>query len=323
MSLDWFHCLYKYALAESTTPRIYGLFDQEEAVLGMFFCVVQKSDNTLYGMTNFYTMEFAPVSLSASTSLADAVALFVDYIASERPKWNKIDLRLMREELLDNINMFEILSDRNFSVPPFFMYDNWFLEVSGRDFESYYASRGSRLRNTIRRKENKLKKTHDYTIELVDKPGPEMVKATKDYETIYNSSWKKPEAFPEFSPQLIELCATLGFLRLGVLYIDSKPAAAQLWINTKTTAMIYKLAYDEEFSAFSAGSILSREMFRHAIDVDRVAEIDYGIGGENYKKDWMEGVRKFNGLLAFNKKTPTGLALSVVDSAKAFLKRFK
>ena len=200
------------------------------------------------------------------------------------------------------------------------MYDNWFLDVSDDDFDAYYAGRSSRLRNTIKRKEKKLQKLHGYNIELFVEPGPGLDKAIDDYVSVYNSSWKNPEPFPDFSRNLIELCARLGLLRLGILYIESRPAAAQLWITTADKALIYKLAYDSEYGEFSAGSILSREMFRRAIDIDNVREIDYGVGSENYKRDWMDSVRTLHGMVAFNTGTMGGLALSLVERAKRLVK---
>jgi CelD/BcsL family acetyltransferase involved in cellulose biosynthesis len=95
--------------------------------------------------------------------------------------------------------------------------------------------------------------------------------------------------------------------------VDGKPAAAQLWINTERTALIYKLSYDEQYRDFGVGSILSKELFRVAIDEDRVSEIDYGVGSEPYKKDWMASVRKIEGTEAYNQRTLMGMSLRVVQ----------
>ena len=72
---------------------------------------------------------------------------------------------------------------------------------------------------------------------------------------------------------------------------------------------------------FSPGSILSRELFRHALDVDRVEEMDYGVGSENYKKDWMSSVRRLEGMQAYNTSTITGLYRSGHRSVQDMVKR--
>jgi len=51
-----------------------------------------------------------------------------------------------------------------------------------------------------------------------------------------------------------------------------------------------------------------------------VREIDYGVGSENYKKDWMNSVREIGGIEAFNTRTAPGLWLAFVQKLKSVLK---
>jgi CelD/BcsL family acetyltransferase involved in cellulose biosynthesis len=106
---------------------------------------------------------------------------------------------------------------------------------------------------------------------------------------------------------LIRTCAQQGWLRLGICRVDGEPAAAQLWIVANGIASIYKLAYDEKFASLSIGSILTARLMRHAIDIDKVREIDYLTGDEPYKQDWMSHRRTRWGIVAFNLRSPRGL----------------
>ncbi|RDH44890.1 GNAT family N-acetyltransferase [Zooshikella ganghwensis] len=143
------------------------------------------------------------------------------------------------------------------------------------------------------------------------------------FVTVYNQSWKKPEPYPDFMPSFIRLCADLGILRLGVLTIGQQPAAAQLWITFQSTSIIYKLAYDEKYKVYSVGSILSHFMFKHSIDEDKVTLIDYGIGSEAYKRDWMRSVQNVQGVEAFNLRTVRGLGLASKQKVISLLKTAK
>ena len=48
-------------------------------------------------------------------------------------------------------------------------------------------------------------------------------------------------------------------------------------------------------------------MFDEMLDKDDVREVDYGIGGEPYKLEWMGSRRQGVGLIAFNLRTLPGL----------------
>ena len=195
--------------------------------------------------------------------------------------------------------------------------------TDGQAFEPYFARRPSQLRNTIKRRQKKLEKAHRFEIRVARNEGPELESLVQDFIHIYGLSWKEPEPFPDFIPALAGHCAKLGILRLGVLYASARPVAAQLWITSGGKAIIYKLAYDEQFAELGVGSILSKELFRIALDEDHVKEIDYGVGSESYKRDWMSSVRRIEGIEAFNRKSTKGLLMALVMHAKEAAKKMR
>jgi len=316
LTREWFTCLYDKALRDELTPRLYLVSDTRDQPLALFVCAVKPGERTLRSLTNFYSLAYAPVPL-APGPLVPLCEAFAAFVAAERPRWQTATLRLMDSRVLQDSGLAAALRRHGFRVREFFQYENWYLTVGDRDFATYYAGLSSRLRNTVKRKEKKLAKAHDYRIAIHTEPGPALQAATDDYIAIYNSSWKRPEPYPAFIPGLVDSAAALGILRLGVLHIDDRPAAAQLWLTSGGRAIIYKLAYDEAYAEYSPGSILSRELFRQAIDDDQVHEIDYGIGGEGYKKDWMSAVREIRGLQAHNTRTLQGAVLAGIEALKS------
>jgi CelD/BcsL family acetyltransferase involved in cellulose biosynthesis len=151
--------------------------------------------------------------------------------------------------------------------------------------------------------------------------GDGLESAVRAYEKIYNSSWKTPEPFPKFMPGLLRAFAKEGWLRLGVAYVDEEPAAAQVWFLANGVASIYKIAYDQKFKDLSVGSFLTMHMIRAAIDAEKVQEIDYLTGDDQYKRDWMSQRRERWGILAMNPRTPKGAAAIVRHVAGRFAKR--
>ncbi|WP_051311035.1 GNAT family N-acetyltransferase [Zooshikella ganghwensis] len=321
-SWQWFENLFNNALVhENEEPRIYFVLDSNQQPVVALFCLAQPSSRTLRSMTNFYSLAYGVVVLQSHCA-QQAISSLVEYITQEQPRWQKVELLLTQDHDLETTGFVTALKAKQFSVNAFFQYENWFLKLNGEDFTSYYQSLSSKLRNTIKRKEKKLAKEHSYDIKLI-KGGEALEQGIAGFVTVYNQSWKKPEPYPDFMPSFIRLCADLGILRLGVLTIGQQPVAAQLWITFQSTSIIYKLAYDENYKVYSVGSILSHFMFKHSIDEDKVTLIDYGIGSEAYKRDWMRSVQNVQGVEAFNLRTVKGLGLASKQKVISFLKTAK
>lgn len=176
---------------------------------------------------------------------------------------------------------------------------NWIADTAGLDFDSYWAKRPSKLRNSAKRKA----KAAGLEIAIHERFD---AAAWADYEEIYAASWKPEEGSMAFLKALAEQEGAAGTLRLGIAKKEGKPLAAQLWLVENGEATIHKLAYREDAKALSPGTILSMAMFRRALDEDRVTRIDYGTGDEPYKADWMDERRMLWRVRAYNKRTIAG-----------------
>ncbi len=189
---------------------------------------------------------------------------------------------------------------------------NWRIATEGMDFAAYWATRPGRLRSTAKRKA----KAAALDIAIHDRFD---AAAWADYEAVYRASWKPEEGSFPFLRALAEQEGAAGALRLGIASKDGKPVAAQLWLVENGEATIHKLAYTEEAKALSPGTILGEAMFRHVLDRDRVAIIDYGTGDEPYKADWMAERRTLWRLTASNPGTIRGL----LGAARALVGRVR
>ena len=73
----------------------------------------------------------------------------------------------------------------------------------------------------------------------------------------------------------------------------------------------------------SAGTVLSAHLFKHALDEDRVVEIDYLTGDDAYKQSWMTERRQRVGIIACNPRTPRGLMIGARELAGALKQRLQ
>ena len=191
---------------------------------------------------------------------------------------------------------------------------SWRIDTQGQDFDAYWAARPGKLRNTAQRKA----KAAGLDIEI-HRAFDEAAWAA--YESVYAASWKPEEGSPAFLRALAEQEGAAGALRLGVARKDGVALAAQLWLVERGTAWIHKLAYREDAKSLSPGTVLSMAMFRHVLDEDKVARIDYGTGDEPYKRDWMGERATLWRLEAFNLRSPRGLAGAARAALSALVRR--
>ncbi|WP_240964688.1 GNAT family N-acetyltransferase [Acidovorax sp. SRB_24] len=184
----------------------------------------------------------------------------------------------------------------------YFCFGNWYQTVPHGGFGAYWAQRPSALRHSVSRGRRRLTRAGEWRVDIHTGESSHLDCALSAYEAVYSQSWKQPEPCPAFMPGLVHTAARQGWLRLGVLWAGDQPLAAQVWLVHAHKANIYKLAYVQGQDRFSPGSVLTAALMQHAMDVDRVLEVDYLSGDDAYKRDWMAQRRERIGLMAFDRR---------------------
>lgn len=271
----------------------------------------------LDALSNYYSAHFEPI---VSPGLAPEMLgrELAQTIAAHR-EWSIIDVNPINPEAPWLLAFEEELRRSGLYRQRYFRFANWFLDVGGRSFDAYFATRPTRLRDTVRRKSAKLAKLDNVEI-LVPVAAGDMARALDDYDVVYRRSWKKPEPYFEFIREVVEAAGTRNEVRLGLIRVANRPVAAQIWFVRHGVASIFKLAHDSDFARYSVGSILTMHLMRHIIDVDGVSKVDYLSGDEPYKQNWMSDRRERGGLRAFRLTSPGG-ALGAAWSAAGRLAR--
>jgi hypothetical protein len=268
------------------------------------------------GLGNWYTLSFRPIftsEASASTKVALLTAL-ARRLASGPSKLSTI----MLSPVPDADGSVEIVV-KAFRRGGWFatsapIMANWTANISGKSFDQYWAERPGQVRSTHDRK---LKKS-GITVDIYTKFS---AKAWAEYEDIYDESWKGEEGSPAFLRAMFEHEGKAGALRLGIARLGGRAIAAQLWTVEGGSAIIHKLAYREDASEHSPGTILTTAMFRHVIDTDKVTLIDYGTGDDGYKADWMDTRNVLHQIDLYNVKTISGLFGALKAMVKGLFRR--
>jgi hypothetical protein len=315
LSLPWFRNLERTVLSSDEVVRIIGVerCEAEKAPAGALVLKSLRTSNrflsqvTINSLTTYYTSYFAPVIARTCQNVDEITRLLAREIGAIKPRWDVLDIRPVDLTLPAVGGFCTALDELGLRTQTYFCFGNWYLEVGARSYAEYFRDLPSVIRKNVPYYERRIGKIARTKINLYAKV-QDLEIAIRDYELVYNASWRDSEPYPSFVRGLITLAAEQGWLRLGLFYIDDEPAAAQLWIVQGNVASIYKVCYAEKFAKSSVGSVLTAHMLKHAIDVDRVEAVDYLSGDDAYKANWMSHRRERWGIMAFNPKTVWGAA---------------
>ena len=278
----WFDMLARHCFAgrEVLTPQ--ARIGDASAVLPL---VRDAEDGRLSALANYYSFSYAPV-FEGVEDAAVRDALVLQIAAGLRGSAGRISLY----PLIDNEGdaMPELLR-RAFACAGWIALltdqgGNYIVDLESQDFEAYWRTRPGALRASVRRKQRSGRYAYDIHRHLNDP-------LWQEYCAVYAASWKNAEPYPAMVRAVAEEAGARGCLRLGIARHDGHGVAAQLWTIEGDTACIHKIAHDNTEDSHSPGTLLSHHMFAHMIDVEKVSRIDYGTGGNAYKRDWMERER--------------------------------
>ncbi|MGB5078062.1 MAG: GNAT family N-acetyltransferase [Sphingorhabdus sp.] len=277
--LDWLDALHRLALRDKPPLFLRAHDGQAEAWLPL----LQQRTHQHGALANWYNFTWRPI-FADNYDEVTRMALLRQLALTARERSRRLTLSPVPDEDGSATQLATAFEQTGWVVSVEPCDENHYLEVKGRSFDEYWATRPSQLKNTVKRKGKKgivsIRIEREFSAE-----------SWHDYEKVYARSWKPEEGSPEFLKQLAIRESAAGCLRLGLAYIDGKPAAAQFWTVENGTALIHKLAHDDRHLAASPGTLLSAALFQHVIDIDKVDVVDFGTGSDAYKRDWMEAVR--------------------------------
>ena len=305
--IDWFGLTAAHVLAGVPLVAIRARTGDGTAWL----ILADRGGRRAEAYASWYTLAFAPL-FAPGTAAAARPVLLAAIAHALRPHFDTIALTALRAEDAT-------LVARAFGASGWWATEgapviNWTAYVAGADFDSYWQDRPSRLRNTVRRKG----KASTLTLEVIDRFDPLVWTA---YEEVYGASWKPAEGSPNFLRGLAEMEGAAGTLRLGIARSEGRAVACQVWTVEYGVATIHKLAHLEAERTQSPGTLLSKAMFHYVIERDRPVLINFGIGDDAYKADWMSERRMLHRLTLYNRRSMGGLARAARAAGAALMEK--
>lgn len=325
-SCDWFKTLYEATTEAGTQLLIFGVEEQNKALGIMFMTQTRKRQGLfmikkLSSLTNIYSVTYAPLLNCEEKTELEILQKIIKKIRVHTQKWNIITFRNIDKSSSLFNKLCELLNNSNYSVHTFFCHKNWYEYTKNTDFDTYLSKRKSKMKSNHRRRLKKISNDLGKPEFQLYSKFDNIEYAIKEFNNIYALSWKGQEKHPEFIEKIIRMAAAKNILRLGLYSANGRTLAAKITFATKTCGHMYKTAYDPKYRKYGAGTAINMFMIEHLLNVDKVELLDFGIGNETYKSDFMETSKERWGITAYNKNTIPGYLYGLYYEARQFAKK--
>lgn len=305
LSYEWMEGLWR-AHFGSDTPLTVILRDEHEEVVGLVPMFRRRRSRMrlpvrqLLPLSTLYSTR-GGLALSAGTATVEALLDALEQVG----EWDSFELHVERGSALDrllceaaNANGYRISRARYESAP--------FTTLDGT-FEDYLSEKSGNFRSNLRRKTKKLHNKFSYTIKIYTSP-EEAEKAVQEIIDIDKNSWKEKEGTAISSRNETEalyknLAKNLSkseWLRIYIMYIDSKPIAFDYGVLFHNNYFMLKTSYIESMSDYSPGIVLRGKVLEDLFEIG-AKEHDFMWGVEHYKMQWSNGIREYDRLTMYNK----------------------
>jgi peptidoglycan/xylan/chitin deacetylase (PgdA/CDA1 family) len=159
------------------------------------------------------------------------------------------------------------------------------LRAPAGGWPGYLAGRSANFRQQLGRRERNLARRHDLCLRLVREPD-QLPEALDRLFQLHRLRWGEAgTAFlhrAAFHREFAAIALAQGWLRLWLLDLDGRPAAAWYGFRFGGVESYYQSGRDPAFDRSSAGFVLLAHTIRAAFD-DGVAEYRFGRGQDPYK----------------------------------------
>ena len=294
-TFGWFKTLAQTTLAAEEEAIVVAAFDATGTIRAALPLATHKT-GSLRALTAPYTTRYTP--LLADMNWARQLGLAAGSYVQTTLRFDALDATDP-----GMASFLEGLESSNLPNARFAHFLNWHDHIP--DFDRYWQERPGQLKSTVERKLSSLGRKHVLQFECVtESDGIDRALAT--YEQVYDSSWKPVEPYPSFIGVMARTLCQNRSVRLATLKIDGTAVAAQIWLVAGDKATIFKLAHSQNTGQFSPGTLLTHWMLARLCRSENVRNVDFGRGGDSYKRDWLSNSAQRTGLIVANWKSAAG-----------------
>jgi len=225
-----------------------------------------------------------------------------------KPPVHVVRLECFDPESPDFATLVKLLREFHLRVETFAdAFSTYSEDVHGLTIEQYLAVRAPEMQEFMSNQLGAFAATGRGRFEVVT-GGRDLAPALVDYALIDLQSWKEQELFPDCLARVVDAAAKAGVLRLCMLYVDDRPAAAQIWIVSGGRATMWRSHFGRQFAVLALGAVVTYEAIRHILASERPSRLEFGPATDTGRQEWLSRRCQRINFIAFNLRTAKGWA---------------
>lgn len=200
------------------------------------------------------------------------------------------------------------------------------IELAGTSWEEYLAARSRNLRSQLGRRRRKLGRDHDVHFRLTD--SDRLDADMEAFFALHQHRWTSrggPGALSDparvrFHRDFSRRALERGWLRLWIVEVDERPAAAWYGWHVGDRYSYYLAGFDQRYSEYSIGLLLLAHTVRHAIE-EGTALYELLLGREDFKLRFATRERRVRTVVVSAPRHPARRAAIAEERARRLLAR--
>jgi hypothetical protein len=323
LSFDWFYSILSFSKKLKGELYIITIHSRDKIVAIIPCCAIGRSYRffklrCIELLGNIYSpYRGCIIKKQREKKIAE---LYIRFLLSEKKnEWDVLNFENVSMNDSFIIALKETLNEKRQRLINTEQYPNYITDLTRfRNYEKFFRNLPKGLRKSIKLGINRNKRFGSFYIELFKDENHDIERAVKQYYQIYSKSWKKEEHDPDFHGRLARYLIKKQLLRLFILYhcpnkeknekeknsqigicsyeseIKSNivynkkyvPIAVLFSVIFDKQAYYLKMAYNEDYAKNFPGTVLLWFAAKYFLEVEKIANIDYQKGKEEFKERW-------------------------------------
>jgi hypothetical protein len=311
-SLAWFRTVLKTAVPARDGPRIYVAEEDGRPTAALIGSERWEAGRLRAHMMlgtgqGMYAATYGPL-LDPTLGIA-GLRTIAAAVTGESPAFDVLRFDGLDPSSVEFSALWVALRERGMLLQRFANFASWAEGVRGLSFENYLARRPPCIRDVAERGLAGSALSSKIDFELVTE-ATDLARPLIDYALVDLQSASPPEVYPDSIAEVVQVAAAHGYLRFGLLYVNNRPAAAQIWVVAGGTATNWRQRHVAQFDRLPIQASLTVAMLRHLFDADKIDQIEFSRDSSSSDVEpqhWLTNCRERVGLIAVNRRTGKGL----------------